>query len=210
MKKRKRKGIPWLPLLLLLAAGVITAWQVHERNEARREAEARLLRAEASFQEAMRYYLAEDYWPAVSRFSNAAREDIPEAEAYYHLCFAQYYYGTENDYRCLEELEELLQSDCSDAIRAEAEALKELSEARQAAAREAYRLQQQETETARKEYLREQAKKSNAGRKTTFTEKTSDPFHASDYVHPEDFYDWYYDDFYDYEEAEEYWEEHAG
>ena len=27
---------------------------------------------------------------------------------------------------------------------------------------------------------------------------------------PEDFYDWYYDDFFDYEEAEEYYEEHGG
>ncbi len=47
--------------------------------------------------------------------------------------------------------------------------------------------------------------------KPTATPKPSDdPYHASDFAHPEDFYEWYYDDFYDYEEAEEYWEEHAG
>ncbi|MCR5088709.1 MAG: hypothetical protein K6C08_04255 [Oscillospiraceae bacterium] len=208
MKNKKR--VPWFLLLLLLTAGVTAVWQIHVRNEARREAEARLQRAEASFQSAMRYYLAEDYWPAVSRFSNAAKEDIPEAEAYYLLSFAHYYYETEDDYRCLEKLEELLQSDCSDAIRAEAEELKALSESRQTAAREAYRLQQQETEAARQRYLREQAKKASAGRRSSSAVRASDPYHASDYAHPEDFYDWYYDDFYDYEEAEEYWEAHAG
>ena len=36
----------------------------------------------------------------------------------------------------------------------------------------------------------------------------SDPFHASDYAHPEDLYEWFYDDFWDYEDAEEYWEAH--
>ena len=30
------------------------------------------------------------------------------------------------------------------------------------------------------------------------------------FVHPEDFYDWYYDDFWDYEEAEEYYYSHGG
>ena len=38
--------------------------------------------------------------------------------------------------------------------------------------------------------------------------QTSDPYHASDYAHPEDFYYDYYDDFWDYEDAEDYWEEY--
>ena len=38
--------------------------------------------------------------------------------------------------------------------------------------------------------------------------KKSDPFHASDYAHPDDFYYDYYDDFWDYEDAEDYWEAH--
>ena len=33
---------------------------------------------------------------------------------------------------------------------------------------------------------------------------------ASDYYHQEDFYEWYYDDFYDYEEAEDYYYSHGG
>ena len=37
---------------------------------------------------------------------------------------------------------------------------------------------------------------------------TDDPYSASKYSHPEDFYDDYYDDFFDYEDAEEYWDEH--
>ena len=37
---------------------------------------------------------------------------------------------------------------------------------------------------------------------------SGDPYHADDYVHPDDFYYEYRDDFSDYEEAEEYWEEH--
>ena len=35
-----------------------------------------------------------------------------------------------------------------------------------------------------------------------------DPYDASDYSHPDDFYYDHYDDFYDFEEAEEYYEEH--
>lgn len=46
-------------------------------------------------------------------------------------------------------------------------------------------------------------------RKTTQKpEKDADPYDAKDYVHPDDFYYDYYDDFWDYEDAEEYWEEH--
>ena len=36
--------------------------------------------------------------------------------------------------------------------------------------------------------------------------KDDDPYDAKDYVHPDDFYYDYFDDFIDYEEAEEYWE----
>ena len=35
-----------------------------------------------------------------------------------------------------------------------------------------------------------------------------DPYHAGDYAHPDDFYYDHYDDFWDYEDAEDYWEEH--
>lgn len=38
--------------------------------------------------------------------------------------------------------------------------------------------------------------------------KSDDPYHAGDYAHPDDFYYDYYDDFWDYEDAEEYWEQH--
>lgn len=36
----------------------------------------------------------------------------------------------------------------------------------------------------------------------------SDPYHAKDYSDAEDFYDDYYDDFYDFEDAEDYYNEH--
>ena len=39
------------------------------------------------------------------------------------------------------------------------------------------------------------------------TPKPGDPYNAKDYVDPDDFYYDYYDDFIDYEEAEEYWED---
>ena len=42
--------------------------------------------------------------------------------------------------------------------------------------------------------------------KPTAKPKSDDPYHAQDYAHPEDFYDWYYDDFDDYEDAEDYWD----
>lgn len=40
------------------------------------------------------------------------------------------------------------------------------------------------------------------------TNPSSDPYNASDYAHPDDFYYDYYDDFWDYEDAEDYWEAH--
>ena len=57
---------------------------------------------------------------------------------------------------------------------------------------------------------REAAAKKAAGSGSTKKKKSgsSDPFHASDFAHPEDFYDWYMDDFWDYEDAEDYWEAH--
>ena len=45
-------------------------------------------------------------------------------------------------------------------------------------------------------------------RQTTKPSTDNDPYHAGDYAHPDDFYYDYYDDFVDYEEAEEYWERH--
>ena len=43
---------------------------------------------------------------------------------------------------------------------------------------------------------------------STKKKSSSDPYHASDYAHPDDFYYDYYDDFWDYEDAEDYWEAH--
>lgn len=40
------------------------------------------------------------------------------------------------------------------------------------------------------------------------TKSCSDPYDAKSYAHPDDFYYDYYDDFWDYENAEDYWEEH--
>ena len=49
---------------------------------------------------------------------------------------------------------------------------------------------------------------SSSSKKSSSSAKKSDPFHASDYAHPDDFYYDYYDDFWDYEDAEDYWEAH--
>lgn len=43
---------------------------------------------------------------------------------------------------------------------------------------------------------------------TVKPEQEDDPYDAKDYAHPDDFYYDYYDDFWDYEDAEDYWEEH--
>lgn len=47
-------------------------------------------------------------------------------------------------------------------------------------------------------------------RKTTkkTTTREADEYDAQDYVDPEDFYDDHYDDFWDYEDAEDYWNEY--
>ena len=50
--------------------------------------------------------------------------------------------------------------------------------------------------------------KSGSSKSSGTSRKKSDPYDASSYAHPEDFYDWYYDDFWDYEDAEDYWEEY--
>ena len=58
-----------------------------------------------------------------------------------------------------------------------------------------------------------QTKPSTAAAPKKATEKTHKQgkgLDASDYVHPEDFYEWYYDDFIDYEEAEDYYYHHGG
>ena len=48
-----------------------------------------------------------------------------------------------------------------------------------------------------------------SNRKSTTNKKSSsDPYQAKDYAHPDDFYYDYRDDFWDYEDAEDYWEKH--
>lgn len=37
---------------------------------------------------------------------------------------------------------------------------------------------------------------------------SNDPYHAGDYAHPDDFYYDHTDDFWDFEDAEDYWERH--
>jgi hypothetical protein len=45
-------------------------------------------------------------------------------------------------------------------------------------------------------------------RSTKPTSAAEDPFDAASYPHPDDFYYDHYNDFWDYEDAEEYWESH--
>ncbi|MBQ8966105.1 hypothetical protein [Ruminococcus sp.] len=42
------------------------------------------------------------------------------------------------------------------------------------------------------------------------TDDSTDPYDADSFYHPDDFYYDHYDDFYDYEDAEDYWYEHHG
>ena len=44
--------------------------------------------------------------------------------------------------------------------------------------------------------------------KANSSRDSGDPYHASDYSYPDDFYDDNYDDFFDLEDAEDYWEAH--
>ena len=49
----------------------------------------------------------------------------------------------------------------------------------------------------------------SSNRKSSTNKKSSsDPYQAKDYAHPDDFYYDYRDDFWDYEDAEDYWERH--
>ena len=49
---------------------------------------------------------------------------------------------------------------------------------------------------------------SSTKKSSSSTKKSTDPYHAKDYSHPDDFYYDYYDDFWDYEDAEDYWDEY--
>ena len=59
------------------------------------------------------------------------------------------------------------------------------------------------TTAATSSLYKEATGRSSSGKKSYAPD--TDSFYS-----PEDFYDWYYDDFFDYEEAEEYYEEHGG
>lgn len=54
------------------------------------------------------------------------------------------------------------------------------------------------------------AEKSGVKKDTGHRESVTPSLDVSGYYDPEDFYDWYYDDFGDFEEAEEYYYEHGG
>ena len=57
-------------------------------------------------------------------------------------------------------------------------------------------------------YKQSSGSSSSSSKKSSSSTKKSDPFHASDYAHPDGFYYDNYDDFWDYEDAEDYWEAH--
>lgn len=50
--------------------------------------------------------------------------------------------------------------------------------------------------------------KATTPRSTKPSSASNDPFDAASYPHPDDFYYDHYHDFWDYEDAEEYWENH--
>lgn len=50
--------------------------------------------------------------------------------------------------------------------------------------------------------------KSTTSRKSSSSKSSSDPYNARDYAHPDDFYYDHYDDFVDFEEAEDYWDDY--
>lgn len=50
--------------------------------------------------------------------------------------------------------------------------------------------------------------KSTISRKSSSSKNSSDPYDAKDYAHPDDFYYDHYDDFVDFEEAEDYWDDY--
>lgn len=52
------------------------------------------------------------------------------------------------------------------------------------------------------------SKGKSSDKKDSSKKKSSDPYNASNYLHPDDFYYDYYDDFWDYEDAEEYWKKY--
>lgn len=52
------------------------------------------------------------------------------------------------------------------------------------------------------------AASSTTPRESTKATVSDDPYEAGSYGHPDDFYYDHYDDFWDYEEAEEYWNDH--
>ncbi len=64
------------------------------------------------------------------------------------------------------------------------------------------------TTTTKKAATTNKSTTSSTSKKTTTTR--SDPYDVQDYSDPEEFYYYHYDDFYDYEDAEDYFNEHGG
>lgn len=50
--------------------------------------------------------------------------------------------------------------------------------------------------------------RTTTSKRTTTKKTTTDPYHAKEFYDAEDFYDEYYDDFFDYYDAEDYWRDH--
>ncbi len=69
---------------------------------------------------------------------------------------------------------------------------------------------QEEKDPAPRKQESSSEESSSRPKRKPFTSKEEDDLRVGDFTDPEDFYEWNYDDFVDYEEAEEYYYEHGG
>ena len=92
---------------------------------------------------------------------------------------------------------------------AEAEELKRLREQEQKAAEEAKKKEALESQRLQREENKkkwEEARKRNGSKKITFSDEPD----VSGFYNPDDFYEFYYDEFFSYEDAESYYYDHGG
>ena len=163
------------------------------------------------FNEGAEYYRQEAWAEANAAFSKAVDCNVEDAKQWAYMSKVRYEIQKGQLAYATVTLMEMRDLELPDEMRKEADALYEYVR---------LELERQQERFIKNNYAGVQgnsstgnSKSSSGSRKSSSgsssKKKSSDPYGASDYAHPDDFYYDYYDDFWDYEDAEDYWEEYG-
>ena len=178
-----------VPLLILLGSAISKQIAYNEGVE--------------YYNQGVEYYNHGYYESAQNAFWKAAGKGVPGAAQWKWMSSARYNLIHGKYVSAQEDLEILLRMDISSEMRREAETRLQYVNAQ--LAKES--AQSWDTGSSSSSSSTSSGRKTSPGKKRS--SPSSDPYGASDYAHPDDFYYDYYDDFWDYEDAEDYWEEYG-